>query len=144
MGKRKTIRYRHFHVYILYFIDGIELDADNPTHVEWVHNAAMKRADEYGIRGVDYRLVQGVLKRIIPAVASTNAIIAGNIYMYMHIDYSHFCSIMLIRSCQVGNGVRDRRSCFDDDNRFVLVLQIKWTIISTLTISTAYTWARSR
>uniref|UniRef100_A0A915EDV4 DNA replication licensing factor MCM2 n=1 Tax=Ditylenchus dipsaci TaxID=166011 RepID=A0A915EDV4_9BILA len=39
------------------------LDSDNPAHVEW---------------GVDPRLTLGVLKRIIPAVASTNAIIAGS------------------------------------------------------------------
>jgi hypothetical protein len=71
------------------FIDDAQLDADNPTHVKWVHDAAMNRADEYGIRGINYRLVQGVLKRIIPAVASTNAIIAGNIYRNLGI-YLYF------------------------------------------------------
>lgn len=54
------------------------MDADNMEHVEWVFKAALKRANKYNIKGVDLRLTKGVLKRIIPAVASTNAVIAGN------------------------------------------------------------------
>ncbi|GMT18947.1 hypothetical protein PFISCL1PPCAC_10244, partial [Pristionchus fissidentatus] len=57
--------------------EGATLDADDPEHVEWVLGRALSRATEYGIRGVDSRLTQGVLKRIIPAVASTNAVIAA-------------------------------------------------------------------
>lgn len=56
---------------------GEALDTDNPEHVEWVLKAAQERAKKYNIVGVDLRLTKGVLKRIIPAVASTNAIIAG-------------------------------------------------------------------
>uniref|UniRef100_A0A914D194 NEDD8-activating enzyme E1 catalytic subunit n=1 Tax=Acrobeloides nanus TaxID=290746 RepID=A0A914D194_9BILA len=55
-----------------------QLDGDNPHHVDWVLNEALKRAANYGIQGVNLRLTQGVLKRIIPAVATTNAIIAGS------------------------------------------------------------------
>lgn len=58
-------------------MSGATLDADDPEHVEWVLGKALARANQYNIRGVDSRLTQGVLKRIIPAVASTNAVIAA-------------------------------------------------------------------
>ncbi|ETN79717.1 E2 binding domain protein [Necator americanus] len=58
--------------------NGAALDADDPSHVDWVLTQALARAQEYDIKGVDRRLTQGVLKRIIPAVASTNAVIAAS------------------------------------------------------------------
>ncbi|CCD63395.1 NEDD8-activating enzyme E1 catalytic subunit [Caenorhabditis elegans] len=58
--------------------EGVSLDADDPIHVEWVLERASLRAEKYNIRGVDRRLTSGVLKRIIPAVASTNAVIAAS------------------------------------------------------------------
>lgn len=57
-------------------------------HIEWVLSAAKSRAEEFGIQGVDLRLTKGVLKRIIPAVASTNAVIAG-----MNIKIMPYCFI---------------------------------------------------
>uniref|UniRef100_A0A8D0AVP3 NEDD8-activating enzyme E1 catalytic subunit n=1 Tax=Sander lucioperca TaxID=283035 RepID=A0A8D0AVP3_SANLU len=56
---------------------GGNLDGDNPEHIQWVFERAQERAAEFNITGVTYRLTQGVVKRIIPAVASTNAVIAA-------------------------------------------------------------------
>lgn len=49
------------------------LDGDDPEHVTWVFEKAQERANNFNITGLSYRLVQGVLKHIIPAVSSTNA-----------------------------------------------------------------------
>ncbi|XP_028391695.1 NEDD8-activating enzyme E1 catalytic subunit-like isoform X2 [Dendronephthya gigantea] len=59
------------------FGDNTPVDGDNPQHVHWIYEQALKRSEDYNIRGVTYRLTQGVIKHIIPAVASTNAVIAA-------------------------------------------------------------------
>lgn len=46
--------------------------------MSWVYEKAQERANSFNITGLSYRLVQGVLKNIIPAVASTNAIVAAS------------------------------------------------------------------
>uniref|UniRef100_A0A0N5CEQ2 NEDD8-activating enzyme E1 catalytic subunit n=1 Tax=Strongyloides papillosus TaxID=174720 RepID=A0A0N5CEQ2_STREA len=55
------------------------IDGDNPDHIMWIYEKALGRAEKFGITGVDIRLTQGVVKRIVPAVASTNAIIAASV-----------------------------------------------------------------
>lgn len=52
-------------------------NADEPECIQWVYEHALKRAAEFGIGGVNVSLVRGVVKNIIPAVASTNALVAA-------------------------------------------------------------------
>jgi len=53
------------------------IDGDDPEHIKWILEKAQERASQFNISGVTYRLTQGVIKHIIPAVASTNAVIAA-------------------------------------------------------------------
>lgn len=56
---------------------GEEFDADNEEHMAWVHDQALRRAAQHGIEGVTPAFTAGVVKNIVPAIASTNAIIAA-------------------------------------------------------------------
>ena len=56
---------------------GESFDADDPEHMKWVYDTALLRAEQFGIVGVTLSHTQGVVKNIIPAIPSTNAIVAA-------------------------------------------------------------------
>ena len=55
----------------------LKRDNDNLEHMNWVYQKSLERAQQFKIEGVTEMLTMGVAKNIIPAIASTNALIAS-------------------------------------------------------------------
>lgn len=54
-----------------------EVDLDNPDDIDLLYEHARFRAAAFNIQGVTRDLTLGVVKRIIPAIASTNQVIGS-------------------------------------------------------------------
>ena len=57
------------------------VDKDSIEDVEWIYKTALERASKYKIEGVTYNLTLGVIKNVIPAISSTNSLIAASTVM---------------------------------------------------------------
>ena len=57
------------------------VDKDSIEDVEWIYKTALERANKYKIEGVTYNLTLGVIKNVIPAISSTNSLIAASTVM---------------------------------------------------------------
>ena len=56
---------------------GRKFDADKDDDVDLMYQLSLARATGFGIENVTRSLTLGVVKNIIPAIASTNAIVCG-------------------------------------------------------------------
>ena len=58
--------------------EGVGMDTDNMEHMQWLYEQAAARAKAFNIEGVTQMHTLGVVKNIIPAITSINAIVAAD------------------------------------------------------------------
>ena len=51
-------------VYIYCVTEGVNIDGDDPKHIQWIMDKSIESANEYNIHGITYRLTQGKLTRL--------------------------------------------------------------------------------
>lgn len=56
---------------------GIQPDKEQMAHIDWIHERSVERARQFNIEPPTHRFSQGVIKRTIPAVSSTNSCVAA-------------------------------------------------------------------
>ena len=70
---------------IIHIIDGLlsigaSIDGDNPDHIMWILNKSQKRAEQFNIGGLNYRLTQGRLQTF--SSLSTSIKNNANVFLY--------------------------------------------------------------
>ena len=111
-----------------------EFDGDSSKHVAWIYEKALERARAHGIQGVTYQLTQGVVKNIIPTIASTNAIIAG-ICTQETLKIMTMCSTGLNNMVMYmgGDSIYSLASCYEKDPQCIVcsppvVIHASWGV----------------
>lgn len=67
----------------IYHPQEFEKDDDSNYHILYITSASNTRAQNYGIKPVDFNTTKGIAGKIIPAVATTTSIVSGLIIMEM-------------------------------------------------------------